>query len=126
MFISARWSDDLPTRVNGGSAVPDSLTRSLIEPLLDWRPAAEPDVLRAARSLLLDHIAVAAWGSRSNVAAIMRAHTAADLARDRGPELPVFGTGVRCSAVEAAMANAVAAACYEFDDTHTPGSAHPG
>jgi hypothetical protein len=58
MFISARWSDDLPTRVNGGSAVPDSLTRSLIEPLLDWRPAAEPDVLRAARSLLLDHIAV--------------------------------------------------------------------
>jgi 2-methylcitrate dehydratase PrpD len=106
--------------------VPDSLTRSLLEPLLDWRPTAEPGVLRAARGLLLDHIAVAAWGSRGDVAAIMRAHVLADLARDRGPELPVFGTGRRCSAVAAAMANAVAAACYEFDDTHTPGSAHPG
>lgn len=83
-------------------------------------------MLRVARSLLLDHIAVAAWGSRSEVATIMRAHALADLARDRGPELPVFGTARRCSPVEAAMANAVAAACYEFDDTHTPGSAHPG
>jgi 2-methylcitrate dehydratase PrpD len=107
--------------------LPDSLTRSLLEPLLDWRAAtAGPAVLDAARTLLADHIAVAAWGSQSEVARIMREHCAADLAGDRGPELPVFGTGQRCSAVAAAMANAVAAACYEFDDTHTPGSAHPG
>jgi 2-methylcitrate dehydratase PrpD len=106
--------------------LPDSLTRSLLEPLLEWRPATEPDVMRAARSLLLDHIAVATWGSCSDVATIMRSHVVADLARDRGPELPVFGTARRCSAIEGAMANAVAAACYEFDDTHTAGSAHPG
>jgi 2-methylcitrate dehydratase PrpD len=106
--------------------LPDSLTRSLLEPLLVWRAAAaDPEALRAARNLLLDHIGVAAWGARSDVAAIMRAHVFGDLARG-GPELPVFGTGRRSSAVEAAMANAVAAACYEFDDSHTPGSAHPG
>jgi len=106
--------------------LPDSVTRALLEPLLDWQPTEESDVMRAARRLLRDHIAVAAWGSRSDVATIMRAHAVTDLARDRGPELPVFGTAQRCSAVEAAMVNAVAAACYEFDDTHTPGSAHPG
>jgi 2-methylcitrate dehydratase PrpD len=107
--------------------VPDSLTRSLLEPLLGWQAGtAMPDAAQAARRLLLDHVAVAAWGSRSVVATTVRAHALADLARGGGPGLPVFGTGQRCSAVEAAMANAVAAACYEFDDTHTPASAHPG
>jgi 2-methylcitrate dehydratase PrpD len=105
--------------------LPESLTRALLEPLFCWR-TQEPDVLQAVRRLLIDHIGVAAWGSRSDVAAIMRAHAVADLARRDGPELPLVGTGERCSAVEAAMANAVAAACYEFDDTHTPASAHPG
>jgi len=106
--------------------MPDSLTRSLLEPLLGWQAEAIPGAAEAARRLLLDHIGVAAWGSRSAVATAFRAHAAADLARATGPELPVFGTGGRCSAVEAAMANAVAAACFEFDDTHTPASAHPG
>lgn len=105
----------------------DSLTRSLLEPLLQWQAdGLEPDVLDAARSLLADHIAVAAWGSQSDVASIMRTHCTADLSRGTGQLLPIFGTGQRCSATEAAMANAVAAACYEFDDTHTAGSAHPG
>jgi 2-methylcitrate dehydratase PrpD len=106
--------------------VPDSITRSLLEPLLGWHAGAMPDAAHAVRSLLLDHIGVAAWGSRSEVAATVRAHATEDLARAVGPELPIFGTGQRCSAVEAAMANAVAAACFEFDDTHTAASAHPG
>jgi 2-methylcitrate dehydratase PrpD len=104
----------------------DSLTRSLLEPLLGWRAEAIPGAAQAARNLLLDHIGVAAWGSRSEVATTFRTHATGDLARGVGPELPVFGTGQRCSAVEAAMANAVAAACFEFDDTHTAASAHPG
>jgi len=115
----------------------DSQTRSLLEPLLGWRAAelgapvvgptvVGPTVLDAARRLLADHIAVAAWGSRSDVAAVMRAHVTSDLSRASGPDLPIFGTGLRCSAVEAAMANAVAAACFEYDDTHTAASAHPG
>jgi len=106
--------------------MPDSLTLSLLEPLLGWRAEAIPGAADAARSLLLDHIGVAAWGAGSEVAATFRAHALADLARGRGPDLPLIGTGERCSAVEAAMANAVAAACFEFDDTHTPASAHPG
>ncbi len=105
----------------------DSLTRSLLEPLLRWHAAGlDPVALDAARSLLADHIAVAAWGSQSEVATIMRTHCVDDLSRGSGPQLPVLGTGQRCSAAEAAMANAVAAACYEFDDTHTAASAHPG
>jgi 2-methylcitrate dehydratase PrpD len=106
--------------------VPESLTRSLLEPLLYWRAEEVPGAADAARSLLLDHLGVAAWGAQSEVAALYRAHATQDLARAGGPELPVIGTGTSCSAVEAAMANAVAAACFEFDDTHTPGSAHPG
>lgn len=106
--------------------MPESLTRSLLEPLLGWQAAAVPGATAAARSLLLDHIGVAAFGAGSEVAATFRGHALGDLARGQGPELPLFGTSQRCSAVEAAMANAVAAACFEFDDTHTPGSAHPG
>ena len=56
----------------------------------------------------------------------MRDHVREDLARTGAVTLPLIGTGQRCSAVEAAMANAVAASCYEFDDTHTAGSTHPG
>ena len=106
--------------------MPDSLTRSLLEPLLGWQAGTVPGAAEAARNLLLDHIGVAAWGATSEVSATFRAHALGDLARDRGPRLPLFGTGLSCSAVEAAMANAVAAACFEFDDSHTAGSAHPG
>jgi 2-methylcitrate dehydratase PrpD len=103
-----------------------SRTRELLEPLLDPQFGRSPVVLDAARRLLLDHVAVAAWGARSEVATTMREHVLADLARDRGATLPVIGADVTCSAVEASMANAVAAACFEFDDTHTGASAHPG
>ncbi len=102
----------------------DSLTRGLLQPLLTVTP--DEATFRAIRNLLLDHLGVAAWGADSPVATIMRTHVREDLARHSGPRLPIVGTGDSCSAVEAAMANAVAAACYEFDDTHTAGSAHPG
>jgi 2-methylcitrate dehydratase PrpD len=105
----------------------DSLTRGLLAPVVAWLPDdADEATLRAIRTLLLDHIGVAAWGSTSEVATIMRTHARDDLGRDGAPVMPIIGTDENCSAVEAAMANAVAAACYEFDDTHTGGSAHPG
>lgn len=105
-----------------------SLSRDLLEAVLHWDVLRGPyaaQSCRAVRSLLLDHIAVAAWGARSDVARIMREHATGDLA-GAGPQLPIMGTDIRTSAVAAAMANAVAAACYEFDDTHTGASAHPG
>jgi 2-methylcitrate dehydratase PrpD len=105
----------------------DSLTRRLLEVVLRWTPEdADPATPQAIRALLLDHVGVTAWGSAAPVATVMREHVLADLARGNGPTFPIIGTPHRASPAEAAMANAVAAACYEFDDTHTGGSAHPG
>lgn len=105
----------------------DSLTRELLAAVLAWTPEPADDATtRAIRTLLLDHLGVTVWGSASPVATIMREHVRVDLDRRTGARLPIMGTGQDCSAVEAAMANAVAAACYEYDDTHTAGSAHPG
>ena len=59
----------------------ESLTRSLLEPLLGWQARAIPGAAQAARNLLLDHIGVAAWGSRSEVATTFRTHATEDLAR---------------------------------------------
>lgn len=102
----------------------DSLTRELLDAVLDRTP--DEATLGAIRLLLLDHLGVTVWGSANPVATIMRDHALGDLDRRTGARLPIMGTDADCSAVEAAMANAVAAACYEYDDTHTAGSAHPG
>jgi 2-methylcitrate dehydratase PrpD len=103
-----------------------SLTRQLMDAVLNAGLAsAQPDAVAAARRLLLDHLAVAAWGAQSPIATTMREHVLGDLDRP-GPTLPVVGSGLRAAPVAAAMANAVAAACYEFDDTYTAGSSHPG
>jgi 2-methylcitrate dehydratase PrpD len=100
-----------------------SLTRRLLASLWD-REFDDADAA-AARRLLLDHIAVAAWGSQIEAGELMRAHVMGDL--DGGePTLPLIGTSERASATAASMANAVAAAAYEFDDTHTGASVHPG
>jgi 2-methylcitrate dehydratase PrpD len=104
-----------------------SSTRTLVEELWRWR-REEPgghDV-RAVRQLLLDHIACAAFGSRVPAGAMFREHVLGDLPVASAPTMPIIGRHERASAVHAAMANAVAAACYEFDDTHTAGSLHPG
>jgi 2-methylcitrate dehydratase PrpD len=85
----------------------------------------DADDVSAARGLLLDHIAVAAWGSAIDAGRIMARHAIDDLDQG-GPSLPLIGTDESASAVAASMANAVAAAVYEFDDTHTGASVHPG
>ena len=100
-----------------------SLTRELLASVWELRPG-EAD-LEAARSLLLDHLAVAAWGSRVEAGRIMREHVLGDLG-GTGPTLPLVGTAEQAPALPAAMGNAVAAACYEYDDTHTGASVHPG
>ena len=104
-----------------------SLTRSLVEELWQWcRDEPDDADLRAVRQLLLDHVAVATFGSRVPAGARFREHVMHDLGGGGGPTLPIVGTTARTSAVHAAMANSVAAACFEFDDTHTAGSLHPG
>lgn len=103
-----------------------SLTRELLAAVWSWGiDDLEPGDLAAVRRLLLDHLAVATWGARIDAGRIMREH----VLRDRpggGPDLPIPGTSETAPAVGAAMAAAVAAASYEYDDTHTAGSLHPG
>jgi 2-methylcitrate dehydratase PrpD len=107
--------------------VKESVTRTLLRQVVEIGARTPDDAtLGAIRSLLLDHVGVAVWGSRSDVAVTMSDHVRRDLHRASGAVLPILGTGLRASAVEAAMANAVASACYEFDDTHTASSSHPG
>ncbi|HZV52889.1 MAG TPA: MmgE/PrpD family protein [Candidatus Dormibacteraeota bacterium] len=100
-----------------------SLTRELVGAVLELRPA-EAD-LAAVRALLLDHLAVAAFGAGTDAGRIMREHVLGDLGGD-GPTLPLVGTAQEAPALAAAMGNAVAAASYEYDDTHTAASLHPG
>jgi 2-methylcitrate dehydratase PrpD len=100
-----------------------SITRELVEFL--WSAATHPEDVGAVQRLLLDHVAVVAWGSRLDAGRIMRLHATEDLDQG-GPSLPVIGTDQRTSALAASMANSVAACAYEFDDTHTGASVHPG
>ena len=103
-----------------------SLTRELVAELWEWDLTDFDDAdLLAVRNLFLDHVAAAAWGSTIEAGRIVREHAAHDVG-GTGPPLAVIGTSLELPAVAAAMANAVAAACFEFDDTHTAGSLHPG
>jgi 2-methylcitrate dehydratase PrpD len=104
----------------------DSLTRDLVSALWNWRyEDLEAADVAAVRRLFLDYVAVATWGSTTDAGRIMREHLLADMGGS-GPALPIIGTGYRAPALAAAMACSVAAAAYEYDDTHTGASIHPG
>lgn len=122
--VAATTPGGAPPPAGGVVNGPDgSATRRLVEAL--WDASPHPEDLDAARRLLLDHIAVAAWGSDLEAGRIMRRHAREDLTYG-GPHLPLVGAGGSASAIAAAMANAVAASCYEYDDSHTGASVHPG
>ena len=81
--------------------------------------------LEAVRTLLLDHLGVVAAGSVTDSAVAFR-RTMSRFAAMEGAELAVIGAGVSAAAVPAAMANAVAGHCIEYDDVHNASSSHPG
>ncbi len=85
--------------------------------------SATPQDLDAVRTLLLDHIGVTAGGSHTETAKVVR-HTIT--AREERCGLPLIGTAMWADPPEAALGNAVAGHCLEFDDTHSAGSLHPG
>lgn len=112
---------------DGGGPVTESLTRQLLAAVLSWRfEDLEPEDIEAVRRLLMDHLAVAVWGAQTDAGRIMREHVMGDRPGSGGPPLPIPGTLCEAPAVAAAMATSVAAAAYEYDDTHTAGSLHPG
>jgi 2-methylcitrate dehydratase PrpD len=77
------------------------------------------------RPLLCDHLGVTIAGASTESAAVMRRHLRT-WSTTVGAEQPMLGSAQTGSALDAAMANAVAAHSIEFDDVHCPASLHPG
>ena len=104
-----------------------TLTRSFVTALqaLDYAGLDDRDH-QAVRTLLLDHLGVVANGAATETSAATRRYISVEQPETGGPRLPVIGTDVDAPAVMAALANAVAGHCIEFDDTHSPSSSHPG
>ena len=103
-----------------------SRTRELAEAVhgIEFDSLSEAEI-EAVRRLLLDHIGVAAAGSTTDSAAAFR-RTMGRFAHDDSASLPVIGAGLLAAPVPAAMANAVAGHCVEYDDVHNASSSHPG
>ena len=103
-----------------------SRTRELAEAVhgIGFDALGEPEI-EAVRRLLLDHLGVAAAGSVTDSAVAFR-RTMGRFAHDESAALPVIGAGVTAAAVPAAMANALAGHCIEYDDVHNSSSSHPG
>jgi 2-methylcitrate dehydratase PrpD len=103
-----------------------SRTRELAEAVhgIDFDALGEPEI-EAVRRLLLDHLGVAAAGSVTDTAVSFR-RTMDRFAHDDRATLPVIGAGVTAAPVPAAMANALAGHCIEYDDVHNSSSSHPG
>ncbi len=103
-----------------------SRTRELAEAVsgIEFDALDEPEI-EAVRRLLLDHLGVAAAGSVTDSATAFR-RTMDRFAHDASAALPVIGAGVTAAAVPAAMANALAGHCIEYDDVHNSSSSHPG
>jgi 2-methylcitrate dehydratase PrpD len=101
-------------------------TRQLAEAVssISFDGLGEPEI-EAVRRLLLDHLGVAAAGSVTDTAVSFR-RTMARFAHDDRAALAVIGAGVTAAPVPAAMANAVAGHCIEYDDVHNSSSSHPG
>lgn len=103
-----------------------NLTRELIEAVsgIGYDDLAEGD-LAAVRTLLLDHLGVAANGSTTDSAVCFR-RTLERVGYSAPATAPVIGAGRSAPAVQAAMANAVAGHSIEYDDVHNASSSHPG
>jgi 2-methylcitrate dehydratase PrpD len=100
-------------------------TRLLAEYAVNVRYEDLPqDVVDAARTALIDWVAVAAVGARTarqgKIAAIVAR------AEEARPEATLFNDGSATSATWAAFANGAASHCIELDDIHLPSIVHGG
>ena len=86
--------------------------------------AALPENVHAkARDHLLDTVASMVSGTRLPAGQLARAYACANAGR---PDCTVIGGSIRVPAVQAAMANAIAAHSDETDDSHAASLSHPG
>lgn len=101
-------------------------TRELIEATFGLQAADfDAATVRSTRQLLLDHVGVAANGSRTDSAVVFR-KSMGRLSAGGQALLPVIGAHQLAPALQAAMANALASHAIEYDDVHNGSSLHPG
>ena len=98
-----------------------SLTRALVEAMdtVSYASLSTGD-RRAVRSLVLDHLGVAAAGAATDSAEVFRKY-ARRVGGSAGPELAIVGASRVAPAMAAALANAAAGHSVEFDDLHNTG-----
>ncbi|HWL99101.1 MAG TPA: MmgE/PrpD family protein [Nocardioidaceae bacterium] len=100
------------------------LTRDLARWAVDARQAPlPPEVEHHARRVLLDYVAAVLAGSHSESAVRVQQYLETSESPGR---IPVFGTPLRFSPGQAALANGTASHGLEVDDGYTPGAFHPG
>lgn len=100
-----------------------SLTRTLAERIVATRYEELPaEAITEAKRAVLDTLGVALAGSREPAARIV-----ADTVHELGghAEATVWGLGLRCSALDAALVNGTAGHALDYDDVTTPMHGHP-
>ncbi len=101
------------------TAAPSAFLDS-VAPFHALRPSSIPDSSRAvARQSILDWFGCALAGSREPLSNILRQELAA------GGPVTVVGTGLRASALDAALINGAAGHALDYDDTHLSMTGHP-
>jgi 2-methylcitrate dehydratase PrpD len=81
-------------------------------------------VITAAKSVTMDLLGVAIGASRNPAARRMISYTARTASADPASAATVFGSGVRTTPTEAALANGTLAADLELDDVHPTANLH--
>lgn len=112
-----------PSVVLPGEHAPVGATREIAE----WAANVTaddlpPEVLNHGRRAIIDYLAAAAAGSRTDLSRSLRDHFAATEPGDKATVI----AGPRLTATAAAYVNGAAAHGLELDDGYTPGSVHPG
>lgn len=114
----------VPSGTSDSNSKPQA-TRVLAEFVVNLRyEDLPPDVIAAARTALLDWVAVAAVGSRTTRQG--RSSSAVARAEAAKPEAILFSDGSSTSATWAAFANGAASHAIELDDIHLPSIVHGG
>jgi 2-methylcitrate dehydratase PrpD len=82
-----------------------------------------PEVVHQSKRVILDYLAATLVGSQADSARIVQEYLATI---DTSDAATVYGTDLRLSAPNAALANGTATHGLEIDDGYTPGAYHPG
>lgn len=82
-----------------------------------------PEVVHQCKRVILDYFAATLVGSQADSARIVQKYLATI---DTSDAATVYGTDLRLSAPNAALANGTATHGLEIDDGYTPGAYHPG